>query len=284
DLWIKDEINIPMPCTGKHWDSEKKAPQLVINNFYHQTLIEIIRNTFHGPSFYDFHLKGFKQFWIPPDGKPTQRVYGEAYTSDRATEFEDKIYCQLSPSPPGEENIEVVVVWIMIWSDSTNLAQFGTASLWPIYIFFGNLPKQFRMKRSACTAHHLAYIPSLPDIIRDVYYHEFGVYPNKEVFKFLKREIMQAVWNLLLDEELLNAYIHGLLLVCTDKLLQRLYPQFFSHSADYLERILMVCMKVLAKCPCPRCTITKSKFQISEQSMTSRAIKLTAGKTQKPIK
>ncbi|THV06142.1 hypothetical protein K435DRAFT_816014 [Dendrothele bispora CBS 962.96] len=241
-----------MPRTGQHWISEKFTPKLIIPDFYHRKVIEIIQNAFQGPAFFDLHLKGFKQYWKPPSGRPTQRVYSEAYTSDRSVEFEEEVYSQLPPSPPGEENIESVVVWIMIWSDSTNLAHFGTASLWPIYIFLGNLPKRFRMKRSEHHAHHLAYIPSLPDTIRDAYYNEFQVHPTQE--------IMHAVWMLLLDEDLLDAYIHGLLLCCTDEILRRLYPRFFSHSADYLERILMVCMKFLAKCLCPRCTITKSKI------------------------
>ncbi|THU75718.1 hypothetical protein K435DRAFT_706569, partial [Dendrothele bispora CBS 962.96] len=249
-----------MPRTGQHWISEKFAPKLIIPDFYHRKVIEIIQNAFQGPAFFDLHLKGFKQYWKPPGSRPTQRVYSEAYTSDHSVEFEEEVYSQLPPSPPGEENIESVVVWIMIWSDSTNLAHFGTASLWPIYIFLGNLPKRFRMKRSEHHAHHLAYIPSLPDTIRDAYYNEFQVHPTQEVIKFLKREIMHAVWMLLLDEDLLDAHIHGLLLCCTDEILRRLYPRFFSHSADYLERILMVCMKFLAKCPCPRCTITKSKI------------------------
>ncbi|KAK7452087.1 hypothetical protein VKT23_012192 [Stygiomarasmius scandens] len=236
DLWINELIQIPMPRTGYRWDSEDSAPKLVIQDFWHRKLVEIIKSAFQGPAFFDFHLKGFKQFWKPPGGKLTQHVYTEAYTSDRAAEYEQEVYSQLPPPPPGEENVETVIVWLMTWSDSTSLAQFGTASLWPIYVFLGNQPKRVRMKRSACAAHHLAYIPSLPDIARDAYYHEFGVYPTGEVLKFLKREIMQAVWMLLLDDELLDAYVHGLLLICTDTVLRRLYPRFFSQSADYLER------------------------------------------------
>ncbi|KAK7435189.1 hypothetical protein VKT23_019759 [Stygiomarasmius scandens] len=262
DLWIQEPIKIPMPRTGQSWDSEDLAPKLIIQDFWHRRLIEIIKSAFQGPSFFDYHVKGFKQFWKPPGNSPVQRMYSESYTSDRAAEYEREVYSQLPPPPPGEENVETVIVWVMMWSDSTNLAQFGTASLWPIYIFIGNQPKRIRMKRSACAAHHLAYIPSLPDIVRDAYHDEFGVYPNDEVMKFLKREIMQAVWMLLLDDELLDAYIHGLLLVCADAIFRRLYPRFYTHSADYLERILLVCIKFLAECPCPRCTITKSRISL----------------------
>jgi len=54
-----------------------------------------------------------------------------------------------------------VILALMIWSDSTHLASFGTASLWPIYLYFGNQSKYTRAKPSAFAAHHLAYIPKV---------------------------------------------------------------------------------------------------------------------------
>ncbi|KAG2739586.1 hypothetical protein P692DRAFT_20755993, partial [Suillus brevipes Sb2] len=35
------------------------------------------------------------------------------------------------------------------------------ASLWPIYLFFGNQSKYTRGKPTACACHHLAYIPNV---------------------------------------------------------------------------------------------------------------------------
>ena len=35
------------------------------------------------------------------------------------------------------ETLESIVVPIMAYSDSTHLANFGTAALWPIYFFIG---------------------------------------------------------------------------------------------------------------------------------------------------
>ena len=57
-----------------------------------------------------------------------------------------------------------VLIGIMIWSDSTLLANFGTASLWPIYLYFGNQSKYSRAKPSDFAAHHLAYIPKVVHI------------------------------------------------------------------------------------------------------------------------
>ncbi len=64
------------------------------------------------------------------------------------------------PRAPGD-NLEIAIVGIMLWSDSTHLAQFGNASLWPIYLFFANQSKYVRARPTSFAAHHLAYIPSV---------------------------------------------------------------------------------------------------------------------------
>jgi hypothetical protein len=50
---------------------------------------------------------------------------------------------------------------MMIWSDSTHLAEFGNASLWLIYLFFGNQSKYSRAKPNDFAAHHIAYMPKV---------------------------------------------------------------------------------------------------------------------------
>ena len=50
------------------------------------------------------------------------------------------------------------------------------------------------------------------------------------------RELMHAVWDILLDEEFLHAYEHGIVLQCADGLFHRLYPRIFTYSADYPEK------------------------------------------------
>ncbi|THV01765.1 hypothetical protein K435DRAFT_606049, partial [Dendrothele bispora CBS 962.96] len=124
-------------------------------------LVEIICSSCQSQMFDNFHLKAFKQFWKPNPEQPAMCVYGEAYASDCAAEFEQTVYESISESVSGEEEVENIVIWVMVWSDSTHLAQFGTASLWPIYIYISNLSKYIRCNRSAFTANHLVYIPSI---------------------------------------------------------------------------------------------------------------------------
>jgi hypothetical protein len=41
---------------------------------------------------------------------------------------------------------------------------------------------------------------------------------------------------LLLDEEFLNAYQHGMVIECCDGATRRFYPRIFTYSADYQEK------------------------------------------------
>ena len=56
----------------------------------------------------------------------------------------------------------------------------------------------------------------------------------------LKRELMHAVWELLLDDEFMEAYEHGIVVKCADGVIRRIYPRFFTYSADYPEKY-MIC-------------------------------------------
>jgi hypothetical protein len=107
-----------------------------------------------------FYLKGFTQLWKPSADEPVEEVFGEAYSSAVFRDMEDEIQ---SSKPPGE-TIENIVVPLMVYSDSTHLATFGTATLWPIYFFIGLTSKYIWTKRTSFSAHHLAYIPSVSRI------------------------------------------------------------------------------------------------------------------------
>lgn len=103
-------------------------------------------------------MKGHLRMFDHGDGRPHERVHGEAYTSDTVLEFEEQIR-----NRPGASDCKletVVAIW-MLYSDSTHLANFGTAAIWPVYGWLGNLSKYLRGKPSKFAAHHLAYIPKV---------------------------------------------------------------------------------------------------------------------------
>ncbi|KAK0437054.1 hypothetical protein EV421DRAFT_1739254 [Armillaria borealis] len=151
-----------------------------------------------------------------------------------------------SSKPQGP--LENVVVPIMVYSDSTHLTNFGDASLWPGYFFIGLLSKYISAIPDAYAAHHFVYMPELPDIIQDMYRAEFGEPASSTTLTHLKRELMQAVWRLLLDDEVKEAYQHGLVVKCWDE-------------SNYYIRVLMACLKTMGTCLCPQCLVQKSEVQ-----------------------
>jgi len=54
---------------------------------------------------------------------------------------EDTKIRALGQHPNDDPDTEVAILAMLFWSDLTHLASFGTASLWPIYLYFGNLSK-----------------------------------------------------------------------------------------------------------------------------------------------
>lgn len=138
-----------------------------------------------------------------------------------------------------------------------HLASFGNAALWPIYLFLGNQSKYIRAKPSAFAAHHLAYIPKLPDTIQDYYKKTFGTSATAAVLTHCKRELMQAIWTFLLDDDFINAYEHGMVIEFPDGVSHQVFPRLLTYSADYPEKTLLATLKFLGRSPCPRCLVQK---------------------------
>ncbi|KAL0060745.1 hypothetical protein AAF712_012477 [Marasmius tenuissimus] len=64
----------------------------------------------------------------------------------------------------------------------------------------------------------------------------YGCTPSDDVMKHLKQEVMQAVWDLIMDEEFLDAYKESMIIRCADKVRRRFLPKFFSYSVDYPKK------------------------------------------------
>ena len=153
-------ITIEVP-TGKSSDSETSRPYSVPGLRYRK-LLNVIKTAFQDPLSSYFHLTPFSLMHRSPVTGVEQRVYGELYQSDAFIKEHHRVQNRSRPPPddPGCK-LEKVIAALMFWSDSTHLANFGTAKLWPIYLFFGNLSKYIRSRPSSGACHHLAYIPSV---------------------------------------------------------------------------------------------------------------------------
>ncbi|GBE82230.1 hypothetical protein SCP_0406130 [Sparassis crispa] len=247
DVWVKGTVKIHLPKEHTRFKSEADAPEFEVSGIYYRRLLEVIKATYQDTAARTFHWIPFKLFWRPhydssedsdsddsDDDAGDIRVYTELYNSDAFLEKDAHIRSQLRELNE-DPNIEIAIVPIMLWSDSTHLASFGSAALWPIYAYFGSLSKYVRGKPSSFATHHLAYLPMLPDTIQDFYRETFGIAATTAVLKYCKRELMQAIWLLLLDLEFIHAYEHGILIHCGDGILRRPIPlttqrKFCSHA------------------------------------------------------
>ncbi len=61
---------------------------------------------------------------------------------------------------------------------------------------------------------------------------------SKEILTLLKRDLMQAVWSLLLNDDFLQAYKDGIVVLCGDGKKRRIFPRIFTYSADYPEQYI----------------------------------------------
>jgi hypothetical protein len=76
----------------------------------------------------------------------------------------------------------------------------------------------------------------LPDSIQDKYKAAYDSAANAKVLTFLKRELVHAIWSLLLTDDFVNAYVFGIVVLCADGVNRRLFPRLFTYSADYPEK------------------------------------------------
>lgn len=76
----------------------------------------------------------------------------------------------------------------------------------------------------------------LPDSLKDFYNQTFGFAPSADMMAHLKRELMHAIWDLLLTPEFIHAYVHGIVVRCYDGVERLVFPRFFTYGADYPEK------------------------------------------------
>ena len=62
---------------------------------------------------------------------------------------------------------------------------------------------------------------------------------SPEILIYLKHELMHVIWKLILNDKLMEAYEHGIVIKCSNDIWQRFYPQFFTYSADYPEKCVL---------------------------------------------
>jgi hypothetical protein len=155
DNWRESTVHISIP-TGIR-DPSGIGQEIAIPELHHRSLVAVMKAGLEDISARKLHFSPFKLFRRMPLGHE-ERCFDEVYTSDAFLEAHDTL--QKQPNEAGCK-LEKVILGLMFWSDSTHLANFGTAKVWPLYMYFANLSKYIRGKPGSGSSHHVAYIPSV---------------------------------------------------------------------------------------------------------------------------
>ncbi|KJA26291.1 hypothetical protein HYPSUDRAFT_133110, partial [Hypholoma sublateritium FD-334 SS-4] len=255
--WTETTITLPIPF---HRSTPNPGlGQYTFPPFRHRSIVDVLKEKMANPhDFKHFHLEPYELRWRRRDMSPTEstRVHGELYTSPVFLEAHEEI--QAAIGVPGC-TLPRVLIGLMFGSDSTHLTSFGTAALWPCYMYFGNESKYRRCKPSCRLCNHIAYFQKVPPELKDfVAAHSNEKGPSEALMAHLQREYIHAQWKELLDDDFLEAYEHGIVIECCDGKKRRFYLRIFAYSADYPEKVILSGIRNMGCCPCPRCLVPKN--------------------------
>ncbi|KAF5343015.1 hypothetical protein D9757_014587 [Collybiopsis confluens] len=267
DGWQEISVDIPVPCSGFK-KRESDAPCYTISGIFIRKPLEVMKSTFQSSSAKKFHYTPSELHQQSFPGSDTSiRLHGELYNSPMFINEHKKVLLdqyKKRMAAPMDKDLQhpCALAGMMFWSDATRVGHWGDASMWPIYMYFGNQSKYERSKPSAFAAHHVAYIPKLPDDFKAWYLSQYGCTPADKILTFMRREIPHAIYAKLFDEEFMKAYRDGIILTCGNNLTYCMFPRLFTWSADYPEKMLLVCCKCLGIHPCGECCIKKEKINL----------------------
>ncbi|KAG2059465.1 hypothetical protein BDR06DRAFT_979974 [Suillus hirtellus] len=263
--WKKTSISIKIPIHS--CADSPGVHDYLTTNLHHRLLISVIWEKLANEKHNElFHYQPYELLWNRGQSERPIHVHGELYTLEAFIQAHHEI--QESPPEPGCD-LERVVVALMFWSDATHLTSFGNSKLWPCYI---------RCKPSCCLCSHVAYfnhvcahvlsdffrtniciLLKLPDSFKDFTMKHFGgKKPSADFLTHCHRELYHTQWKILLDDEFVEAYKHGIVICCCDGIEYHFYPQILTYSADHPEKALLATIRNLGGCPRPWCLIPKS--------------------------
>jgi hypothetical protein len=161
DGWLESSVQIRLPL-DKRKMPETEAAEFEVEGVHHRDIIDVISSVYQSDVVQTFNHVPFKHYWKPSETAPPERLYGEFFSSDVMLGADDDI-CESCDrcSENDLDSLETITVPLLLYSDSTHLASFGTASCWPMYLFIGSQSKYIRDKPTSSSCHHIAYMPKV---------------------------------------------------------------------------------------------------------------------------
>ncbi|KAG9087801.1 hypothetical protein FRC06_002358 [Ceratobasidium sp. 370] len=219
-----------------------------------RSLTDLMKKTFSANDVNNFHYELYEHKWKPPGSSgPAQTLSGEMYTSPAMIKVHREVQ-----NLDIDCNLPRCIAGFMFASDGMQFAQFSHVKGWPILCSFGNVSKYERCKPTSNTCYPVAHIPTLPDKVNEQITAMHGKPPSDVLLTHLRRELMHAIWVALLDDEFIEAWRTGVVIVCADGVRRRVFPRILTYSADYPEKMLLATIRNNGACLCPRCFIKKT--------------------------
>jgi Plavaka transposase len=251
--WVQESITLTIPFHKQLKDSAGNKlgnKPFQAGTFYCRSIVSVLRERLASADAHHFHYDPYELYWQPrPESDPI-RLFGDLYTSSEFLRIHQEL--QDSPPEPGC-TLPRVVIGLIFSSDLTHLTQFGDVKLWPVYLFFGNDSKYRRCKPSCHLCNHIAYLQAvglasfffygrnlrnlkLPDTFDDFVTSLTGKTPSAAFQTHCHRQMFHEQWKVILDDEFMEAYLHGVVINCLDKVERRFYLRIFIYSSDYPEK------------------------------------------------
>ena len=168
DGWKKGSVMVHVPNTNQSYISELASPWFLVSGIHYCPLLEVIKAACQSPKSETYHWVPFKL--LHQISSTHLQTYTDIYNSNAMLKEDTKIRA-MGRHPDNDPDTEITILAMLFWSDSTHLTSFGTATVWPIYLYFGNLSKYACGRPNARAAHHITYIPSVglnPDLYAQV--------------------------------------------------------------------------------------------------------------------
>jgi hypothetical protein len=159
DGWNIGSVSIPVPCDGVRFRSKAEAPCFIIDKIWYRRPLEVIKMAFTEPATENFILSHSRSI-----GNLQMMNLKNDYIQKHSLPMFSMNTTMYSELPLGKALIaswSLLLRVLFFYSDATHLANFGTASLYPMYMYIGNQSQYTRPKPSEFSAHHIAYIPKV---------------------------------------------------------------------------------------------------------------------------
>ena len=161
DGWKEGLVRIRVPCTREK-QKEDDAPEFVVDGILYQDVVKVITTELEDlDAFNNIHTTPYEEWWYPHPGRDPVCIYSETYNSDAMLQANKEMWDNLRAIPRPGDDLETFIVSALLYSSSTHLASFGNASLWPMYLYLGNVSKYICSKPTSFSAHHITYIPTV---------------------------------------------------------------------------------------------------------------------------